>query len=283
MRAFTRVMSSVGFWLVVIVMVGVAVFPLLWMVSVSLKPPAELLSSTPTLLPKAVTFHNYRQAWQAVPLARALANSTVIGLCTTVIALGVGSIAAYGFSRFRFRGRDLFSTAVLATQMLPGILFLLPLFLIYVTVESRLNIPMQNTYHGLVFTYSTFALPVAIWMLMSHFAMVPVSLEEAAMVDGCTRLMALRKIVLPLAAPGMAATGMFVFLLAWNEVLFASVLTGDQTLTYPMALVRFRDAFQVQWGPLMAAATMVMVPVVAVFLLAQRYITGGLMLGAVKQ
>lgn len=165
-------------------------------------------------------------------LRRYLKNSLVISICTMVVCLAVSIFAAYAMSKFRFRGRTFFSTAALFTQLMPGILFILPIYTVFVRIQQTTGIRLVGSYLGIVITYSTFGIPFSIWMMRSYFDTIPSDLAQAAMIDGCTRMQAFFRIILPLSLPGLAATGMYVFTLSWNEVLFATVLTNSETRTF---------------------------------------------------
>jgi multiple sugar transport system permease protein len=185
-------------------------------------------------------------------------------------------------SSYRFSGRGVFSLIVLSTQMFPGILFLLPLFVIYVNLERALGIQLYGSYAGLIITYLTFALPFSIWMLVGYFDSIPRELEQAAMVDGTTALGALFRVLVPVSMPGIVAVAIFAFMTAWGEVLFASVLTDDATRTLAVGLRNYAIQSNVYWNQLMAAAIVVSIPVVAGFLALQRYLVQGIAAGGVK-
>jgi multiple sugar transport system permease protein len=185
-------------------------------------------------------------------------------------------------SSYRFSGRGVFSLIVLSTQMFPGILFLLPLFVIYVNLERALGIQLYGSYAGLIITYLTFALPFSIWMLVGYFDSIPRELEQAAMVDGTTALGALFRVLVPVSMPGIVAVAIFAFITAWGEVLFASVLTDDATRTLAVGLRNYAIQSNVYWNQLMAAAIVVSIPVVAGFLALQRYLVQGIAAGGVK-
>ncbi|RQG96525.1 carbohydrate ABC transporter permease [Natrarchaeobius chitinivorans] len=260
-----------------------ALFPIYWMFVVSMRPREEAVSTNPNLLLDSLYLENYVLMWQRFPLVDYFINSLIIALTTTALALFIASLAAYSFTRFSFPGKATFGGAILGTQMIPGVLILLPMYLLFVNVQTNVGLPMTNTYHGVIFVYTTFAIPFAIWMLRGYFANIPASLEDAARVDGCTRFQALIRIVLPLAAPGIAATGMFVFLTAFNEVLFASVLASSDVTPFAIGIQRFETQTQTYWGQMMAASTVATIPLVVIFILFQKPIVDGLTSGSVKQ
>jgi multiple sugar transport system permease protein len=194
----------------------------------------------------------------------------------------VAIFAAYAVSRYRFRGKRIFTITVLSTQMFPGILFLLPLFLIFVNIGNTTGIALYGSRAGLIITYLTFSLPFSIWMLAGYMESIPRGLDEAAMVDGCGPLGALFRVVIPAAVPGIVAVAVYAFMTAWSEVLFASVMTNDTTRTLAVGLRGYSTQYDVYWNQVMAASLVVSVPVVAGFLLLQRYLVTGLTAGAVK-
>src|SRR3954467_1077056 len=259
----------------------VTIFPLYTIVISSIKPLGDV-PGTFSSLSSHVALKPYVDIWHTIPLARYFVNSLVVSVSATVLSVVIAIFAAYGLSRYRFRGRRVFSTTVLATQMFPGILFLLPLFVIFVNIEKSLGIQLYGSYLGLIITYLTFSLPFSIWMLVGYFESIPRDLEEAAMVDGATPLGALFRILIPVSRPGIVAVAIFAFITAWGEVLFASVLTTDATRTLAIGLRNYSSQSNVYWNQLMAAAIVVSAPVVIAFVALQRYIVRGLTAGGVK-
>ncbi|WP_307867813.1 carbohydrate ABC transporter permease [Umezawaea beigongshangensis] len=254
----------------------------LYVMAVSSVAPLRDVQGPFTWLPSALTLEPFSQMWKTVPLGRYFLNSAVVALAATACSLVLAVLAAYAISRYRFRGRSGFLTTVLSTQMFPGILFLLPLFLIYVTVDRTLGTELFATRTGLVVTYLTFALPFSVWLLVGYFDSIPRELDEAALVDGTGPLGALFRVVLPTALPGVAAVAIYGFMTAWGEVLFASVLTDDRTRTLAVGLRGYATQSNVYWNQVMAASLVVSVPVVLGFLLLQRALVQGLTAGAVK-
>jgi len=222
--------------------------------------------------------------WQRVNLAVYMRNSilvaTLTGLLGSLLSLGAGYVVA----RFRFRFRNLFRISLIGTHLIPSVLLLLPLFVLYVIIQQVTNILIIGGYFGVVLTYMTFALPYSIWIISIYIAGLPVELEEAAMIDGASRFGVLRWITLPLSIPGLVVTFVFSFLLAWNDVLFSSVLTSPRTRTLGPGLQYFlseSSAFP-QWNELMGASIVSAIPAVILFLLVQRYIVTGLTGGSLK-
>ena len=258
-----------------------ALLPLYVMVSSSLKPLQDV-SGTFRWIPSPITFSSYIQMWQTVPLAQYFVNSLIVCTCAATLSVLVATFAAYAVSRYRFRGRRVFTLVVLSTQMFPGILFLLPLFLIFSSIGNATGITLLGSRTGLIITYLTFSLPFSIWLLVGYFDSIPRGLDEAAWVDGCGPLRALFRVVIPAAIPGIITVAIYAFMTAWGEVLFASVMTNDTTRTLAVGLRDYSTQNDVYWNQIMAASIVVSIPVVAGFLLMQRYLVTGLTAGSVK-
>ncbi|MFE1898151.1 carbohydrate ABC transporter permease [Streptomyces yangpuensis] len=251
------------------------------MVTSSLKPLQDVAGRF-RWIPSGLTLRPYTDIWHTVPLAKYLVNSLIVAGTATAASVVIAVFAAYAVSRHRFRGRRLFTLTVLSTQMFPGILFLLPLFLIFVNLGNATGIALYGSRGALILTYLTFSLPFSIWMLIGYFDSVPRDLDEAALVDGCGPLGALFRVVVPAAVPGIVAVAVYAFMTAWGEVLFASVMTNDATRTLAVGLQGYSTQNDVYWNQIMAASLVVSIPVVAGFLLLQKYLVAGLTAGAVK-
>jgi multiple sugar transport system permease protein len=257
------------------------VIPLYVMVTSAAKPLQDVQNGF-TWLPSRPTLQPFVDMWSTVPLARYLVNSLVVSSIAAVCSVAVAIFAAFAVSRYRFRGRGVFSVTVLSTQMFPGILFLLPLFLIYVNLGNATGIELYASRTGLVITYLTFSLPFSIWMLVGYFDSIPRGLDEAAQVDGAGPLRTLFQVILPAAVPGVVAVTVYAFMTAWGEVLFASVMTDEGSRTLAVGLQGYSTQFNVYWNQIMAASLVVSIPVVVGFLALQRYFVAGLTAGAVK-
>jgi multiple sugar transport system permease protein len=251
-----------------------ALVPFYWMVITSIKPRDEQMMG-PTLIPKHVTFAAYVHVWNETQFPTWFMNSLKVALFSTFFALLLASVAGYAMSRFTFRGKTAFGTTLLMVQMFPLVLVGIPLYLLIAKVGV-----MDNPW-GLVVVYLTFSLPFAIWMMKGFFDGIPRSLEEAATIDGCTRMQAFRLIVLPLSAPGLTSVAVYTFLLAWNEF-FIAYLFLKTHLTLPIGLLTFISQFFNQWDSLMAASTITTIPVLIFYMLLQKYLTKGLTAGAIK-
>ncbi|WP_342024840.1 carbohydrate ABC transporter permease [Arthrobacter citreus] len=255
--------------------------PVYVMLTSAMKPLSDVQGAF-SWLPTTVTFAPFVDMWKTVRLADYFVNSLIVAGAATLLSVVIAVFAAYAISRYRFRGRTVFSTTVLSTQMFPGVLFLLPLFLIFVNINSVLGIQLVGTRGGLIITYLTFSLPFAIWMLAGYFDGIPQELDEAAKVDGCGPMGALMRVVLPAARPGLIAVAIYAFMTSWGEVLFASVMTTDANRTLAVGLQLYSTQTNVYWNQIMAASLVVSIPIVVGFLLLQRSFVAGLTAGAVK-
>ncbi|GAA1700563.1 carbohydrate ABC transporter permease [Fodinicola feengrottensis] len=255
--------------------------PIYVMISTAFKPLSDVQNYF-TWFPTTITVRPFIDIWTTVPLARYFSNSVIVSLTSSVISVTLAVLAAYAISRYTFRGRQLFRMTVLSTQMFPGILFLLPLYLIYVNIGQLTGIRLTGNLLGLIITYLTFTLPFSIWMLVGYFNSIPRGLDEAATVDGASPIRTLVSIIVPAAKPGIVAVGIYSFMTSWSESLFASVLTDDNSKTLAVGLSEYSTQVSVYWNQTMAASLVVSVPVVVAFLLMQRYLVQGLTAGAVK-
>ncbi len=255
--------------------------PLFVMLSSSLKPLQDVQGPF-QWIPSHLTLRPYIDIWKTVPLWDYFTNSVIVSVSATAASVLIAIFAAYAVSRYRFHGRKVFTVTVLSTQMFPGILFLLPLFLIFVSIGNSTGVALLGSRAALILTYLTFSLPFSIWMLVGYFDSIPRDLDEAASVDGCGPIRTLFQIIIPAAVPGIIAVSVYAFMTAWGEVLFASVMTNDTTRTLAIGLQGYATQTDVYWNQVMAASLVVSVPVVAGFLLLQRYLVAGLTAGAVK-
>ena len=257
--------------------VAFSVFPLVWTFMTSLKLEEDIVTQTLQYLPRHLTWQNYVTLWRQSGFPVLVANSVVVTSMTGLICLTIGTLAAYSFSRYRFRGRGKLLIFYLVIRMFPVVLMIIPLF-----VMLR-NLGLLDSRFGLALAYTAFLLPLCIWMLKGFFDAIPPELEDAARIDGCTRLGALFRIVLPLARSGLVTTAVFIAISAWNEFLFALMLTTSQgSRTWPVGLQLMVGEFQLPWGPLSAGGIISIVPIVLFFALVQQSLIRGLTSGAVK-
>ena len=255
----------------------VCMFPFLWMTLSSIKTVQELYTVPPVWFPEVPTFANYMKVLFNSNVPRYFLNSTIISLGSTAIALLLAIFASYGFARFRFRGKAGLQAFILIGQLLPTAAIIVPLF---ITLRF---FGLVNTFLGLILIYTIITLPLSVWMLTSYFRAIPVDLEEAAIMDGCSRVGVLFRITLPLSLPGVVAIVIYAFVTTWNEFIFALVFAQDYRVkTLPIGIAEFTTEFNTDWGAVMAASLIMTLPVAILFLLMQRMFVGGLTAGAVK-
>lgn len=254
----------------------VALFPLYWLVAASLTSEARLFES-PSLVPSPLVLDHYRALFAERDFWTPIRNSLIVAGATTLVTVPLATMAAYALARLRFRGQTSLLALVLAVSMFPQVALVSPLF------ELLRALRLIDTFPGLILPYLTFALPLAIWLLVGFFRHLPHELEEAAYLDGASRPRMLLEIVAPVAAPGIATTAILTFLYCWNEFLFALSFTlGPEHHTVPVAITLFRGQYQVPWGQILAAAVVATVPVIAIVVVFQRRIVQGLTAGALK-
>jgi multiple sugar transport system permease protein len=270
-------LNMVLFYVFLVIFVFVSVFPLLWVFKMSIVTKTELYATPPTLVPQNISGAEWAQVLGDSTFQKALINSSIIAGVTTVICLFFGSIAAYAISRLRFRFKGTVMTLILAISFFPAVAIIAPLFIQYT------KLGLINTYASVIITDTVFALPLTIWLLVAFFKELPVDLEDAARVDGATTIQAFRKVIVPLAAPGVFTTAILTFIYAWNEFLFANTFLFDES-TQPVTVVipNFATIYTVDYGAQAAASVIVTVPLVILVLIFQRRIVSGLTAGAVK-
>jgi multiple sugar transport system permease protein len=272
---------------IMLIILAITLLPVGWMVFSSLKSSTDIAIGRVGLSrdlagQPVVHWENYVDMWKNVNFGLYLKNSLIICGSTMVLAMIFSTLAAYSLSRFKFPGSDLFSNTILATQMIPAIMYLIPLYIMFVKFTVLTGVPVKGTYTGIILIYSAFFIPFSIWILRGFFASIPKELEEAALIDGCNPFQVFRHVALPLALPGIIATGIYVFLTAWDELMFAWVLTNADTMTIPVGIRLFVGNYQNRFDLMMAAATVATLPVVILFFSLQKYIVKGLTAGAVK-
>lgn len=272
-----RRLGDLGVRIGLVIFVLVALAPIVWGVLTSLYPTSALTNVPPDLSPSGLTLENYAQVLASDrSLVRGLANSAIIATATAFIALSLGSAAAYALARLRIPGSNKILLGVLATQMFPGIVIAIPLFLAF----SQLG--WIDTYPALVLTYLSFTLPIVIWIMKGFFEAIPPQLERAAAVDGASTLQTFRLVILPISLPPLFATGVFAFIEAWNEFFFANILTRINIKTAPLAIAEFAGQYQTLYGQMLAAAVLASIPVVVLAVVFRRLILQGFVEGAVK-
>lgn len=260
-----------------LLVVFVCLFPFWWMALSSVKTLRELYTIPPVWWPEAPTLDNYRKVLFESNIPRYFLNSLVISIGATALALVLAVFASYGFARFKFRGKALLQSFVLVGQLLPTAAIIVPLF-----ITLRV-LGLVNTYWGLILVYMIITLPLSVWMLTSYFKAIPVELEEAAIIDGASRLGCLLRITLPLSLPGIVSVLVYAFVTTWNEFIFALCFATDSSVkTLPIGLAEFSTEFNTDWGAVMAASVVMTLPIALLFLSMQRLFIGGLTAGATK-
>lgn len=254
-----------------------ATLPLLWMLSTSLKPPREIFVTPPTLVPAAPTLENFARLLSDSLFLTYARNSLVVSGGTVLLTMLVGAMGAYSLTRFRFPGREAIARLILCTYMFAPIMIVIPIYIL----ARRLGI--VNTHTALVLAYSSFCLPFALWLLRAFFQSIPIELEEAAHVDGAGRARAVVHVVAPLALPGLIATSIFTFTLAWNDYIFTRILiASDELKTLPVGVQDLFAAAVVDWGLVMAAGMLITIPALAFFMAVQRHLVAGWGSGGLK-
>lgn len=252
-------------------------FPIYWLINSALKDRRELFSFPPKYLPENPSLQNFVRVFTETPLVRMYGNSVLVAFLTCTIVLILIFFAGYGMSRFRFRGKSLLLVVFLLAQMIPHVILLVPFFNLYRVLG------LFNTHWSLIISYSFAQLPFSVLLMRSYYDSIPKELDEAAMVDGCSRAEALFRVVLPTALPGIVATLIFTFINVWNELIFAVVFIRSSALyTLPVGLATFSDENVTEWGLILAMVIVIVIPSLILFGYIQRYLTGGLSAGAVK-
>ncbi len=277
MRALRRRLGRALVYAGAIGLAAQAILPLLWMLATSLKPPREVFATPPTLIPAAPTLENFtRLLGQTAFVAYFLNSVTVAGL-TVILTMAVGAAGAYSLTRFAFPGRESIARLILCTYMFAPIMIVVPIYIL----ARRLG--LVDTHTALVLSYSSFCLPFSLWLLRAFFQSIPLELEEAAQVDGAGRVRALIYIVAPLALPGLIATSIFTFTLAWNDYIFTRILiVSDELKTLPVGVQDLFSAAVVDWGLVMAAGMLITIPALAFFMAVQRHLVAGWGTGGLK-
>ncbi len=270
-----RSLVAAGLLAVLILVWAFYLFPLAWLVMMSLKNEVDIFSKTPTFL-FTPTFQHYAADLANPKFLTAARNSLVVTLASSLLSMGLGSLAAYSLARYRFRFSTTLAVGLILARMIPPIVFVVPIFLLFNALKLR------NTLPGLVLVYSAFNIPFVVWLMRSFFEEVPVELEQAVLIDGGSRLQAFWYVTMPLAAPGLAATAVFCAIVAWGEFLFALILTGPDTGTLPIHLASFITDRTIEWGGVTSTGVLVILPLVFFGMLVQRHLIKGLTLGAMK-
>jgi multiple sugar transport system permease protein len=271
-----RRLANAAIYVILVALTIVMLFPVAWMLTVSVRPNIEVMKIPPDWIPAVFTLEAYNKVLNSARYLRTFANTYFVALAVTLVSLFIGAMAAYPLARFRFRGQRAVLMFLITTQMFPLVLLCIPYFQVVV------KLGLYDTLSALIIVYTTFTLPFCILMLRSYFAQIPREMEEAAMVDGCSRLGAILRTLLPLSYPALIGAGLYTFLLAWNEFLFAVVLIEAwEKRVITMAIYSLMAEFVTDWSMMMAFSVLASAPLVIAFIFLQRYMVRGMMGGAV--
>lgn len=275
-RKTSRKIGSAAETVATVLVMLYLVFPVLWMMLSSIKNPVDLFSTPPNIIPHKIVLSNYFAVLSDPKFLNAVKNSFIVAAATTVCSLLLGTLSGYVFARYRFRGKNILMVGIMATQMMPFVIILIPLFI----VMRKMH--MIDTYQGMILAYMTFSVPYAIVMLNAFFKSIPFDLEEAAQIDGCSRFKAMTKVLLPLSLPGLTSTGIFVFISAWNHYIYATVLSEAVTSTFPIRMQMYMAEERVIYEHMYPAAILGTLPILLIVLIFQKNIIEGLTAGGVK-
>lgn len=275
MNTKTRKIHTVLWLVLAVALMLFSIVPVLWFIMVSFQPKeiAQAGGLTFNFIP---SFENYINVFSKMKYFKFIGNSSIICLISTLVVVTLASLAAYGFTRKKTDGTRSMSYWILSNKMFPPIAIVIPVYL----MMSKFR--MLDSFYAIILVYVAANLPFAVWMLISFFEDIPISLDEACIVDGCTKVQTLRKIIMPLAGPGILSTGIFIFVLTWSEFLMALLLTGTNTKTLPVAIAAFVNDRGIEWGSMSAAGTILIVPLAVMFYSIQKYLVRGMGFGAVK-
>ena len=275
--------NRVLFWAALAAALLVIVFPFYWMVTSSTKNLMELFGRTPVFVPSRIHLDAYRILFGEMGFARNLANTAVVAPTTALIAIVVATMGSYAVARLRFPGKRLFMNLVLVVYLFPGVLLIIPLFAMMVKLGGLFSVEVQDNLAVLVLTYMAQTLPVALYMLSGYFKTIPDEIEQAGLIDGCSRPQVIMRITIPLSVPAMVSVTIYTFMIAWNEFLYAFVfLNRRENFTLPIKLLSISEQLNTRWDVVMAASTIMTIPIVALFLSFERFLEKGLVAGGVK-
>lgn len=273
-----QIVTKVASYTVLLIMTALIFIPILWMISTSLKAEDAIWDTPIEVIPSEPTLYNFKNLWSTHPFLKYLTNSLIVVCSATFLSVCVSTFAGYGISRFKFRGRGTYMAFLLATQLFPSIMLLIPYYKIFMILGLIDNIT------ALVITYVSFTIPFCTWMMRGYFAGISKELDQAAAIDGAGRIKVFTSVILPIAWPGVAATAIYAFIAGWNEYLFALVfLNSDRNKTVSLGIGQLIGEYRILWGELMAGALYALVPMIIIFVFFNRYMVSGLSAGAVKE
>ncbi len=274
---YKKILTNTLIYMVLIVVTAVAVYPIINVFTISIRPNDELLSTSLAIFPKGATFNTYIKLFTQTQFLRWAWNSFLISAVVTISGVALASTSGYALSRFKFMGKEASMLGILVTQMFPATMLLLPMYIMLIKLH------LINSYLGIIIIYSATALPFCVWQMKGYYDTIPYSLEESARIDGCNQWQAFYKIIFPLAAPALVITALFSFMTAWSEYIVAAQVLQDTNLyTLPLGLKSFQSNLTTEWGLYAAAAMVVSIPVVILFVVLSKWLVSGLTLGSVK-
>ena len=276
-------LDRIVFWVILSAALVSIRCPFYWMIASSMKNLSELFGRDPTFFPSRIHLEAYRLLFLEMDFGRNLANTAVVATFTSLLAVILASLGAYAVARLRFGGKRLLLNTILIVYLFPAVLLIIPLFAMLVQIGDRLQVEVQDNLIVLILTYLAQTLPVALYMLASYFRTVPEEIEEAGLIDGCSRLQVITRITFPLSVPAMVSVAIYTFMIAWNEFLYAFILLNNREMfTLPIKLLSISQQLNTRWDVVMAASTIMTLPVVALFLAFERFLEQGLVAGGVK-
>ena len=276
-------LDRIAFWIILSAALVSILFPFYWMIASSMKNLTELFGRDPTFFPSRIHLEAYRLLFSEMDFGRNLANTALVATFTSLLAVILASLGAYAVARLRFGGKRLLLNTILIVYLFPAVLLIIPLFAMLVQIGDRLQIEVQDNLIVLILTYLAQTLPVALYMLASYFRTVPEEIEEAGLIDGCSRMQVITRITFPLSVPAMVSVAIYTFMIAWNEFLYAFILLNNREMfTLPIKLLSISQQLNTRWDVVMAASTIMTLPVVALFLTFERFLEQGLVAGGVK-
>lgn len=276
-------LDRIVFWIILSAALVSILFPFYWMIASSMKNLTELFGRDPTFFPSRIHLEAYRLLFSEMDFGRNLAITALVATFTSLLAVILASLGAYAVARLHFGGKRLLLNTILIVYLFPAVLLIIPLFAMLVQIGDRLQIEVQDNLIVLILTYLAQTLPVALYMLASYFRTVPEEIEEAGLIDGCSRMQVITRITFPLSVPAMVSVAIYTFMIAWNEFLYAFILLNNREMfTLPIKLLSISQQLNTRWDVVMAASTIMTLPVVALFLTFERFLEQGLVAGGVK-
>ena len=272
-----KLLAGIGTYITLGLFSVVVLLPILWMLSTSFKIESETIIIPPRWIPETFTIEAYQRLWEEYPFLTYFKNSIIIVLGSVIVSVAFACLAGYGVTRFKFKGKKGFTTFLLVTQMFPSIMLLIPYYKVLDTYG------LNDSLLGMTLVYISFTIPFCTWMMIGFFKTIPTSLDEAAIIDGCSRWKVFLKVILPLTLPGIASSAIYAFITVWNEYMFAqTLLISPELKTLPLGIAELNGFYKILWNDMMAASVIASIPLVILFVFMQKYFVSGLTAGAVK-